>query len=307
VADLHLLEKKELRIERIRLENANLNHIAAAVADSLGIDLDKVLVTDVREDAVTLDVFQDTVNLDGILGKRRELLERLAQLPGVRVTEATSFSSDGVLGWIALDPVDARQPLARSEKMAEQIRQKLSRRAIIFSTGSEVAAGLIEDTNTPTIARRLEAEGYSVTAGPTLRDDAVLIAGKLGQAVYDDGHGLIVTTGGVGAEEKDCTVEAVLELDPDAATPYIAKFQKGTGRHCKDGVRIAVGQVSDAIVVALPGPNDEVRASLDALADGLKRSLSTSRLAEAIASTLRQKLSEKMAKLNSHSMTSGSS
>jgi len=294
MTDFHLLQKTELKIERMWLQNANLNDIATVVADSLGVDRDRVLVTDVCEDMVTVDVFQHSMDAESIVGKKGELLERLSHLPGVRITGATSLSSDGMLGWIALDEKDARQALKRSAKMAEVIRQKLSKRAIIFSTGSEIAGGQIQDTNTPTIARRLEAEGYSVTPGPTLADDQLLIAGKLRQAIFDDGYRLVITTGGVGAEDKDCTVEAVLDLDPDASTPYISKYRVGTGRHRKDGVRIAVGRVADALVVALPGPNDEVRSSLDVLVRGVKSELSKNELAEGIAENLRIKLRGRM-------------
>jgi hypothetical protein len=83
-------------------------------------------------------------------------------------------------------------------------------------------------------------------------------------------------------------------LDPDAATPYISKYQRGVGRHKKDGVRIAVGQVEDARLVALPGPNDEVRASLEVLVHGLRNNLRKENLAEAIAENLRGKLRAKM-------------
>lgn len=295
MAHFHLLQKTELRIERIWLQNANLNDIAAVVADSLGMDHDRVFVTDVRDDTITIDILAESMDANNIVGKQDKLLQRLADLPGIDITERTSVSSDGMLGWIALDDRKARQALNRSEKMAEEIRRKLSKRAIVFSTGFEVADGQVKDTNTPTIVQRLEAEGYSVTWGPTLKDDELLIAGKLRQAVYDDGYGLVITTGGVGAEEKDSTAEALLALDPEAATPYICKYQKGTGRHCKDGVRIAVGQAGESLIVALPGPNDEVRSSLDVLVKGLKSNLSKHVLAEEIAKNLRKKLRENVA------------
>jgi len=85
-----------------------------------------------------------------------------------------------------------------------------------------------------------------------------------------------------------------LSLDPCAATPYICSFEKGTGRHAKDGVRIAVGRVAEALIVALPGPNDEVLSSMDVLVRGLGSHLDKHALAEEIAINLREKLREKM-------------
>jgi len=290
----HLLQKTELKIEGILLQKSNLNDIAAVVAYTLGMQGDSVFVSDLRDNTMTLDIIKDSVNADDILGKKDELLQRLANLPGISINENTLISSNGVLGWIALDDRKARRALKRSRKMAEEVRQRLSKRAIVFSTGFEVAAGQVKDTNTAIIAQRLEAEGYLVTRGSTLNDDELLIAGKLRQAIYDDGYGLVITTGGVGAEDKDCTIEAMLTLDPDAATPYICKYQKGAGRHYKDGVKIGVGQVAGALIVALPGPNNEVKSSVGVLSRLLKSDLDKYALAKEIAENLRTELQMKM-------------
>ena len=291
--DLDLLEKTELRIEQIGLHNANLNAVAAVVAETIGIERSKVLVTDVRNDVLTLDVFPHRVKATNLVARESELLEGLSKVPGVCITDRTAVFSDGVLGWIALDEQVGKGALARAFMMADEIRHKLARRAIVFSTGAEVASGQIEDTNMPAIVRKLEGEEYAVTRGGTLTDDRTLIAGRLREAILVEGFSLVITTGGVGAEEKDCTVEAVLELDPHAVTPYIAKYRKGTGRHHKDGVRVAVGCVADALIVALPGPNDEVAASLEVLVHGLQDHLTADGLARAIAERLRAMLREK--------------
>lgn len=290
----NLLEKTELWIKPVSLKDANLNDIARTVADILGMEPTEVLVTDVQDEHVTIDILRQSVDPHHIVGKQEMLLQSLAKLPGVNISEETSIHSNGMLGWIAFDRDEATEALGRSEQMIEEIRLNLSRRAVVFSTGHEVAAGQIQDTNVPTIAETLQAEGYVVKRGPTLKDDKHLIAGALRRAVYDEGYALIITTGGVGAEAKDQTVEAVISLDPEAATPYISRFEKGTGRHAKDGVRIAVAQVDDSLIVALPGPNDEVRVSLDVLVKALPSKPDKHSLGEQIAGKLRQKLREKM-------------
>jgi len=286
----NLLEKTELRIEGILLKNANLNDIAEAVAGSLELNSTDVLVTDYQQNVLTLDLLQKHINAHLIVGKKEPLLKNVSAVNGVRLMPGASVQSNGMLGWIALEEKDARAALLRSEKITEEIRGKISKRAIIFSTGLEVASGQVEDTNTPMIADRLKKEGYKATCGPTLKDDAVFIAARLNQAAEFEGYGLIITTGGVGAEGKDHTVEAVIALDPDAAAPYICKFKKGTGRHVKDGVKIAVGRVADARIVSLPGPNDEVSISLDVLTKGLNNDLPKNVLAEKLANRLREKL-----------------
>ncbi|MBP1683873.1 MAG: putative molybdopterin binding domain protein [Deltaproteobacteria bacterium] len=249
----HLLHKTELKIERITLRGANLTELAAVVADTLSLEREKVLVIDVRDDTVALDILQERVDADSIVGKQDLLLRRLSALPGVGITAQTRCSSDGMLGWIAWDEAEGRQALRHSEKIAAAVRRTLSRRAIVFSTGAEVVAGRIQDTNTPAIARRLEAEGYSVTRGATLGDDVDLIFAYLRTAVEDDGYGLVITTGGTGAEDKDCTVEAIQAVDPDAATP-VRQARLG-GDDCRDPPRLA----ARAIEPAIPRPSCAAR------------------------------------------------
>ncbi len=295
-----LLNKTELVIEPICLRKANLNSIAAAVAIVLGMERSHVLVVDYREGTLTLDIIKKHVDAHDIVGRKAELLHRLAGLPGVEIPETAAVRSHGMLGWIALDGHEVRQCLERSEAAAKEIVQRISRRVIVFSTGTEVAHGLIEDTNRPVIEQRLAEKGYEVTQGKTLEDDETFIAARLRQAIEGHGYGLVITTGGVGAEDKDHTVEAILRLDPDAATPYLCRFEKGTGRHIKDGVRIAVGCVHDTLIVALPGPNDEVRVGMDALVSGMAVGLDKHDLAGEIAGRLRAILQEKMKHRHPH-------
>ena len=289
-----LLTKTELKIDNILLNNANLTEIAAQVAEILGLNRNEVLVVDYHDASLTLDILNTCVNAYNIVGKKQQLLKGLERLAGVSVSAETDVYSDGMLGWIAMEQEPAQQALRRSEQMAADILQNISRRVMVFSTGSEVARGQIEDTNTPTIARYLSEAGYEVTPGETLKDDRFFIAAKLRKAAEFGGFVLIMTTGGVGAEDKDHTVEAVLDLDSNAATPYICHFQVGTGRHVKDGVKIAVGYYNDTLIVALPGPNDEVKASLGILVEGLKEGLDKHLLAENLAGNLREILRKKI-------------
>lgn len=294
------MHKTEIRIEKIFLDKANLSVIADHFADILGIDKGDVLVVDYRNETMTLDVLNQSVNAHKIVGKKDQLLARVSGLPGVRITGETSIQSDGMLGWIAMEEGMGEEALRRSERIAEDILLHIAKRVLVFSTGGEVADGRIEDTNTPSITRRLTSEGYQVTRGQTLPDDAFHIAAKLREAAEHGGYAVIITTGGVGAEDKDHTVEAVLALDPDAATPYICRFRIGTGRHVKDGIRIAVGRYNDTLIVALPGPNDEVKASLDVLVEGLAAKREKQELAGNIAVHLREILRNKTSAVRIH-------
>lgn len=297
-----LLDKSELLIEGIRLEHGNLNRISDIVAGELGIDPDDVLVIDVRDSSVALDILQKQLDPNVFIGKERAILDRLSHTDGVFVSEETRISSRGMLGWIVADEDEAANmfsELERGRQNTEKITQIIRKRAIVFPSGTEVEAGEIEDTNTPLLISKLTEAGFTAEAGPVLKDDLDLFAGKLRRAM-DGGYGVLITTGGVGAENKDFSVEAILRLDPAAATPYIAKFKVGEGRHRKEGIRIAVGQVGFTTLVALPGPNDEVALCADCLIEGLTKGWSKEVLAGQLAKLLRARLSEKMTAHHGH-------
>ena len=297
-----LLDKSELLIEGIRLEHGNLNRISDIVAGELGIDPDDVLVIDVRDSSVALDILQKQLDPNVFIGKERAILDRLSHTDGVFVSEETRISSRGMLGWIVADEDEAANmfsELERGRQNTEKITQIIRKRAIVFPSGTEVEAGEIEDTNTPLLISKLTEAGFTAEAGPVLKDDLDLFAGKLRRAM-DGGYGVLITTGGVGAENKDFSVEAILRLDPAAATPYIAKFKVGEGRHRKEGIRIAVGQVGFTTRVALPGPNDEVALCADCLIEGLTKGWSKEVLAGQLAKLLRARLSEKMTAHHGH-------
>ena len=285
-----LLNKTELRIEGIGLAAADLTAVASTVAGVLGLPAEDVIVIDARDDMLALDVLRPTVDAYRIAGRRTELLMALAGVAGVTVDETTSLCSQGMLGWIATDDSEAAEALDRARAMASEIDRAIAGRAIVFSTGPEVISGQIRDTNKPWIALRLKESGFTATKGRDLPENHDAIAAALREAGEELGFGLIVTTGGVGAEGKDGTVEALLSVDPEAATPTLFAVEQGHGRHAKARVRIGVGAVGTAIVACLPGPHAEATIAADALITALAVSRDTRAIAEAVAATLRARL-----------------
>jgi molybdenum cofactor synthesis domain-containing protein len=284
-----LLNKNELRVKGVKLDGADLGELASAVADVLELAGPEVLVTDYRDAVLTFDVLRATLYPHQLLDREQALLTRLRAAAGVVLADDASVTADGMLGWIAADAEEIAPALRRAEVQASEIAARVARRAVIFSTGGELVSGEVRDTNRETLADGLTNDGFTCDFGGALTDDVDLLAGTI-RSWIDRGYGLVITTGGVGAEDKDCTVEAVLELDPAAATPYTCRFEPGHGRHVKDGIRIAVGQFHGAKIVSLPGPNDEVTAALEILRRGLSESLDDATLAEAIAARLRAML-----------------
>lgn len=297
--EFQLFEKTEIWIRPIRVRDVNLTLLAGKVAEVLNLDKKEVMVVDVREETVTLDIMRKTVNAQDIIGKKNPLLQALAEIHGVSLTPETTIHSEGVLGLIDIEDQEvARKLVEETERMGQQILDHLKKRAIVFPSGSEIQKGLIQDTNSPYLAQRLSEEGFKVTIGNVLEDDLGAIASALSEAL-NEGFGLIITTGGVGAEDKDRTIEALIKLDPSASTPYIFHYEKGMGRHEKDGVRIGVAYLKPSLIIALPGPHEEVRLGIDVIIDGLKKGLNK----EALAASLSKKYSESFQKIH-HSSSS---
>jgi molybdenum cofactor synthesis domain-containing protein len=285
--DLNLLEKTEIRIDGVTTDGTNLTALAKALAGVLELPADKVMVIDLRPGQIALDLLVGTVRAEAIFGKRQAILAALAAIPGVTVAADAEIHSAGILGAIGLDPQEAADALAASAALAETIRSKRRARIRVFPTGFELVEGRIEDTNTPYLVKLFGQAGYLPESAQAVPDHRGALAEALSEASEE--CGLAVTTGGVGAEGKDFSVEAILSLDPGAAAPYLVRFTKGEGRHVKDGVRIAVGERNGCLLVALPGPHDEVRLAAPVLVKGFKEGLGKEALAHQLAEVLRGK------------------
>lgn len=289
---LNLLEKTELWIHEITLEHANLTDLASVVARALGLSDGEVLVVDVRPRHITLDVLATDIPQETMLGREGAILEAVGALPGVTLYPETYIHSNGILGQICAEIEDQPGMLERVSEMTKTLRENVSHRAIVFPTGFELRKGLIEDTNTPFLRDALEQAGYRVTVGEAIPDSLDAVVEALSDAL-SRGFGLIVTSGGVGAEDKDHTVEGILRIDPEAAAPYIVKFSKGSGRHVKDGVRIGVGSEGLSTIVSLPGPHDEVELAVPVLLRGLAERWEKAVLADRLAAVLAEKWRQK--------------
>jgi len=286
--EYRLLEKTELWISPVKLMGADLGACALAVAGSLDLNPDEIMVTDVMEDRLTLDILVPTVRAEQIVARREMLLSKLAEVQGVGITDQTEVHSEGILGLISLDEEMGRELLERSQALGTQIADRIRKRCLVFSTGREVLKGQIRDTNTPFLLESLSAIEYQADKGPVLKDSADTIA-RAFQRGAEEGYGLLISTGGIGAEGKDQTLEALNKIDPQAKMPYILKFRRGQGRHKKDGIRIGVGRYGQTRIVCLPGPNDEVRLAWPVLREGVQANWDKQDLARRLADALRKK------------------
>jgi len=267
--EVNLVGKTELCIQNVKLKNANLTEIGKAVAEALGLKDDEVLVVDASSEHITLDILRSTINMEQFMGKEKKLLSKLSKIEGVEVTEKSSIHSEGILEMITLDNELTEEIAQKTIRMSREIERAFLKRVKVFPTGSEVINGIIKDTNSPLIKQEFEKRGYQVSIEEPLPDDEIAITSSIENAVYE-GHGIIITTGGIGAEKKDKTVEATKRLDPTAAVPWIVKYEK-KGRHIKEGVRIGVGKVGKTLIINLPGPTDEVKRCLEVILNEMEK------------------------------------
>jgi hypothetical protein len=81
------------------------------------------MVVDVQPGLIAFDVLKKNVSAESVAGKAREILERLAGVPGIRVQPDASVHSEGVLGMIALDPKTAREVISRSAEIGRAVAE----------------------------------------------------------------------------------------------------------------------------------------------------------------------------------------
>ena len=294
MTDVQLLDKTEVWLYGITLDDADLPALARVAAEVLGIAPELVFVTDVRENLLVLDILSPRVSLEDVAGKQTELLEWIGALAGVTIADTATVHSEGILGVIGTPRAQVDGYLAGAAQINRQISDYAARRVAIVSTGREIVEGHVHDTNFEAAKELLSAIGLEVEYGGVAGDSEREIAGMVAR-LSGEGYGLIVTTGGVGAEDKDRTIEALELLDPALSTAILAQYQKGHGRHVKDCVRIAVGKLGWSRIVALPGPTHEVKLALAVLAARLADDDDPATLAEAMAVPLRATLPQKHA------------
>lgn len=109
--------------------------------------------------------------------------------------------------------------------------------AVIIATGDELLAGLIADTNSAYLARRLGELGVPVRRHVTVGDDAGRIASAISDAAAE--AGVVLVTGGLGPTVDDLTRQGLaqamgVELVEDGRqAERIAGFFASRGRELK--------------------------------------------------------------------------
>ncbi len=155
------------------------------------------------------------------------------------------------------------------------------RSAIVLSVGTELTEGIIQDSHIRFLASELTSLGFSVCRGMQIPDSAPVFREELARAAGE--ADLVIVTGGLGPTADDLTREIVaeaagvpLEFHQEVWDGLVERFK---GRRISDTNRKQAtapqgfplvpnpngtapgfyGELSGALVVALPGPPSELR------------------------------------------------
>lgn len=284
----NLLEKTTFWIEGIDLQGVNLEIVSNAAAEVLGLNKKDIMVVDVRPGLISFDVLKRDISPGSVVGKGKRLINHLKNIQGVEIKNSATIHSDGILGLIAMESEETNKFLTKSFNMANEVSEKVSKRILVFASGTEISNGNVLDTNSTYLIDVFNKEGFSAQYGGILPDDAEYMTECMDDAL-NEGFGTIVITGGTGAEDKDFTIEAIKKLDPNASISYILRFTPDGFRHYQDGVKIAIGEVGITRIVALPGPHDEVKLISEVLINGVRKGLDKYSFSKMIAIPLRKK------------------
>ena len=155
---------------------------------------------------------------------------------------------------------DAPEPQAPAPTIA-------SHGAVVVTCSNRSASGERADESGPLLVGLLRNAGFDVAPEPhVVPDDMDAIAGLL-RRLADEGHRLIVTTGGTGLSPTDVTPAATRRVIQREA-PGLAELMRVTGLRSTPMAALSggvVGTRGHALIANLPGSPRGARESLEAL------------------------------------------
>lgn len=139
--------------------------------------------------------------------------------------------------------------------------------AVVVTCSNRSASGERADESGPLLVGLLRDAGFDVAPEPhVVSDDLDAIAGLL-RRLADEGHRLIVTTGGTGLSPTDVTPAATRRVIQREA-PGLAELMRATGLRSTPMAALSggvVGTRGQALIANLPGSPRGARESLEAL------------------------------------------
>ncbi|MDK2859067.1 MAG: hypothetical protein PWP25_253 [Sphaerochaeta sp.] len=190
---------------------------------------------------------------DGILEIDTERLKKINSLGEVMIATIANHSvvhaGDTIAGMrviplsIAAEHMDEVASIASSLHPILTIKPFIITDCTILVTGSEVKKGLISDTFSPVVERKLKEYGIAVTNIVQTGDDQAFITESIKDAVAS-GASMVICTGGMSVDPDDRTPGAI-----KATGARIVSY----GAPVLPGAMFLVSYLGDVPVLGLPG------------------------------------------------------
>lgn len=147
--------------------------------------------------------------------------------------------------------------------------------AAVITLSDKGAAGLREDKSGPIIVDELKREGYEIIETLILPDELSLIKKNLIRLSDQRQVNLIITTGGTGFSERDCTPEATMAVATRNAPGIAEVIRAGSMQITRRAMLSREASVirNKTLIVNLPGSPKAVKESLGFVIDQLEHGI----------------------------------
>ena len=145
----------------------------------------------------------------------------------------------------------------------------------VITLSDKGAAGLREDKSGPIIVDELKREGYEIIETLILPDELSLIKKNLIRLSDQRQVNLIITTGGTGFSERDCTPEATMAVATRNAPGIAEVIRAGSMQITRRAMLSREASVirNKTLIVNLPGSPKAVKESLGFVIDQLEHGI----------------------------------
>ena len=147
--------------------------------------------------------------------------------------------------------------------------------AAVITLSDKGAAGLREDKSGPIIVDELKREGYEIIETLILPDELSLIKKNLIRLSDQRQVNMIITTGGTGFSERDCTPEATMAVATRNAPGIAEAIRAGSMQITRRAMLSREASVirNKTLIVNLPGSPKAVKESLGFVIDQLEHGI----------------------------------
>ena len=147
--------------------------------------------------------------------------------------------------------------------------------AAVITLSDKGAAGLREDKSGPIIVDELKREGYEIIETLILPDELSMIKKNLIRLSDQRQVNLIITTGGTGFSERDCTPEATMAVATRNAPGIAEAIRASSMQMTRRAMLSREASVirNKTLIVNLPGSPKAVKESLGFVIDQLEHGI----------------------------------